>query len=71
MFETQRTEPYSFAIVQSGRYLAISLGTRESYPKEYDYRDMAGIRGRHGRSYFHLRGQLIFILKQIGFNRKY
>ena len=26
-------EPSSFAMVQNGRYLAISLGTRETYPK--------------------------------------
>ena len=47
-------EPYSFAVMQNGRYLAISLGTRETYPKDYDFRDMAGIRGRHASSYFHL-----------------
>ena len=47
-------EPYSFAMMQNGRYLAISLGTRETYPKDYDFRDMAGIRGRHASSYFHL-----------------
>lgn len=34
-------EPYSFAMMQNGRYLAISLGTRETYPKDYDFRDMA------------------------------
>ena len=42
-------QPCSFAMVSGGRYLGISLGSREIFPKNYDYRDMAAIRGLYAK----------------------
>ena len=32
--------------------VALSLGTRETYPKYYDYKDLAAIRGPYANAYF-------------------
>ena len=45
-------EPYSFAFTNNGRLVALSLGTREKFPKYYDYKDLAAIRGPYANAYF-------------------
>lgn len=45
-------EPYSFAFTNNGRLIAMSLGTREVFPKYYDYKDLAAIRGPYANAYF-------------------
>ena len=32
--------------------VALSLGTREKFPKYYDYKDLAAIRGPYANAYF-------------------
>ena len=46
--------------MSGGRMVAISLSTREKYPKFYDFRDMAAIRGRQGTVFKYCR-ELYFV----------